>query len=198
MIDEYLLLSTKEHPSPERLAQMNPETAHEWDRREVFGWPPRRRTYTVTYDSYTPPEPDEDGEPRESEEGEEDHGFVSRNDIEWSLYPPEHAPDFTGPAYDDYLAEARALATEDIEDSPDDVSIDNDTYSSQRACSREAVRRMVEVLRNVGATETNGCGDVYSSPDADTNFRTGVSTRTYYHLDGWSRMELDAIANAIG
>jgi len=200
MIDETMLLTLRENPTPELLARMNAETAHEWDRREIAGWLPRRWTYTVTYDSYTPPETDEDGNPPESDEGDEDHGFVGANGTEWSLYPDAYAPDFTGPDYEEYLAKVRRLSTCEIDVDPDDLLIDEDDPDDtlERACAREAVRLVVEILRDAGATESSGGGDGWYTVDDDVDMWTGMSTRYAYHLEGFSRSELDAVASAIG
>lgn len=154
-----------------------------------------KRTYLITYSTVVPPEGSGDTMDGEPVWGE-DTGFGDG----WTLYPEEHGPGFTGPAYDAYIALARKEATNDADPDEYDISDyaeDEDTHEA--AESRAAVALMVRALCNGGVTQANGgvACDSYSSTDADQDFRTGESTTYTYHLSGFTDSELVNIQSAL-
>lgn len=142
------------------------------------------RTYTLTYTEVTP---------ESAELGDfSDHGFGLSSSDGTSL---RHGVPDPGPAWEAYMREARAAATDAIEPDPDEVA--DDFAGDESAC---AVAMMVRLLTwHYSAREPSpwSAGCWYTEPDGSTDFATGAVTRVSVHLDGWTDEEQCAIYAAV-
>jgi hypothetical protein len=159
------------------------------------------RSYVTTYDRVTP---------ESAEVGDfSDHGFGDPSTL-GSTSIPGHVDTFPhgSDAWREEMEQAHAAATAtvepdeyDLDEAADMLDTDDDTPEARaRVESYAAVRLMVQVLRDDGATEPNSSdasADGYYQIDGAVDYATGEETRLAYHLEGWSDAELAAIYAAI-